>query len=126
MADLTRFFIALLDEGQYEGARILKKSSAAEMLRFQYTAENKPDNVILSEKNSGIFWSTKYNVTRIGHGGSDPGVRTEMLSNLSKDVAVVVMTNTSTSGPEAKVYASILDDLWKHAEALGRQAKQRP
>ena len=121
VSDLSRFFIALLDGGQYEGARILDAASTAEMLRFQYTEANKPDNVVLGEKNSGIFWSTKLDVTYIGHGGSDPGVRTEMLSNLGKDMAVVLLVNTSLSGPAAKVYTTLLEDLWKHAEALKRQ-----
>ncbi|MGH8060656.1 MAG: serine hydrolase domain-containing protein [Pseudoxanthomonas sp.] len=124
VADLSRFFIALLDDGRYQGTRILDRSSAAEMLRFQYTGSNKPDNVLLSEKNSGIFWSTKFNVTRMGHGGSDPGMRTEMLSDLQKHVAVILMVNTSVPEPESKVYASLLDDLWRHAATLERQAQQ--
>lgn len=119
--DLSRFFIALLDGGQYQGKRILSPEATADMLRFQYTAGHHPDNVELSEKNSGIFWSTKFNVTRIGHGGSDPGVRTEMLSDLSHDTAVVLMVNTSVEGAEAKVYADLLADLWAHADALRRQ-----
>jgi len=124
VADLSRFFIALLDGGQYGEARILDPSSTAEMLRFQYTDSNKPDNVLLSEKNSGIFWSTKFDVTRIGHGGSDPGVRTEMLSDLQKHVAVILMTNTSLSEAEGKVYASLFDDLWQYATTLEQQARQ--
>lgn len=122
VADLSRFFIALLDGGQYEGTRILEESSSAEMLRFQYTESNKPDNVILAEKNSGIFWSTKFDTTLIGHGGSDPGVRTDMLSNLSKDVAIILFVNTSVTGPEAKVYNDLFKDLWQHAETLKAQA----
>ena len=122
VADLSRFFIALLDGGQYQGTRILDEASTAEMLRLQYTEANKPGNVVLAEKNSGLLWSTKFDTTMIGHGGSDPGVRTEMLSNLSKDVAVVIFVNTSLSGPEAKVYNDIFKDLWEHAEALKLQA----
>ena len=122
VADLSRFFIALLDGGQYQGTRILDEASTAEMLRLQYTEANKPGNVVLAEKNSGLLWSTKFDTTMIGHGGSDPGVRTEMLSNLSKDVAVVIFVNTSLSGPEARVYNDIFKDLWEHAEALKLQA----
>jgi CubicO group peptidase (beta-lactamase class C family) len=100
VADLSRFFLALLNDGAYDGGRILQRRSVREMLRFQYTAANTPDNVALDEKNSGIFWATKYNVTRIGHGGSDPGVKTEMLSDLDKRVGVVVFTNTSLDDAE--------------------------
>lgn len=124
VADLSRFFIALLDGGQYEGARILGASSTEEMLRFQYTEAHKPDNVLLKEKNSGIFWSTKFDVTYIGHGGSDPGISTEMLSTLDKDMAVILMVNTSLSGKEAAVYNALLDDLWKHAATLEQQAAE--
>ena len=124
VSDLSRFFIALLDGGQYEGARILDASSTAEMLRFQYTEANKPDNVLLNEKNSGIFWSTKFDVSYVGHGGSDPGISTEMLSTLDKDVAIILMVNTSLSGKEAAVYNALLDDLWKHAATLKRKAAE--
>ena len=71
------------------------------MLRFQYTESNKPDNVNLSNEdsvNSGIFWETRFDVTRIGHNGSDPGVRTVMLSYLAREVGVVLFVNTSLSG----------------------------
>ena len=118
VSDLPRLSIAVLNNGEYQGARILKPASVAEMLRFQYTETNKPDNVALAEKNSGLFWSTKFNVTRIGHGGSDPGVRTEMLASLSKDVAVILFVNTSLSEQQAKVYAGLMDELWRYAEGL--------
>ncbi|MBB3858195.1 CubicO group peptidase (beta-lactamase class C family) [Xanthomonas arboricola] len=120
--DLSRLFIALLDGGQYQGVRILDATTTAQMLRFQYTAANKPDNVALNEKNSGIFWSTKYNVTRIGHGGSDPGVHTEMLSDLAHDNAVVLISNTSLDSSDTRVNAQLFDDLWAYALELRQQA----
>lgn len=123
VADLSRFFIALLSDGQHEGARILKTASAAEMLRFQYTETNKPDNLLLTEKNSGIFWSTKYDVTRIGHGGSDPGVQTEMLSDLNKRVAVIFFCNTSAIGEGGKAAGALFEAVWKHAQELNSAAK---
>lgn len=118
VADLSKFFVALLDEGQYEGTRILEKQTAAKMLEFQYTESNKPENVSLKEKNCGIFWESKFNVTRMGHGGSDPGVKTEMLSNLTKDVAVIVFTNTSLCDQDQKAYVAIFEEVWKYAERL--------
>lgn len=121
VADLSRFFIALLNDGEYEGARVLEKKSAEEMLRFQYTESNKPDNVNLRGEdsvNSGIFWATKFDVTRIGHNGSDPGVRTLMLSDLSKNVGVILFANTSLSDQEMRHYFAVFLELWKHAEAL--------
>ncbi len=119
--DLSKFFIALLNEGEFGGARILEKQYAAEMLRFQYTSSNKPDNVNLSgddSVNSGIFWASKYDVTRIGHNGSDPGVMTMMLSDLAKEVGVILFVNTSLSEQDSGHYSAIFDDLWKHAVTL--------
>ena len=121
VTDLSKFFIELLEGGEYKGARILERRSVDEMLRFQFTPSSKPGNIDLAEENAGLFWSTKFNVTRVGHGGSDPGIKTEMLANLSKDVGVIVFTNTSLAGPEMKSFAGIFLALWKHAEALKSQ-----
>lgn len=118
VSDLSHLFVALLSDGEYEGVRILDESSVNEMLRFHYTEADKPDNVSLKEKNSGIFWQSKFNVTRMGHGGSDPGVITEMLSSLSKDVGVILFSNTSLSGKDSRYYDNIFEQLWKHGEAM--------
>ena len=85
------------------------------MLRFHYTGSNKPDNVNLQEINSGLFWETKFNTTRIGHNGTDPGVRTWMLSNLSKDIGVILFANTSLSGKDELHHVR---ELWSYAETL--------
>lgn len=121
VSDLARFFAALLNDGEYEGVRILEQESAEEMLRFQFTESNKPDNVNLAGEdsvNSGIFWATKFDVTRVGHNGSDPGVRTLMLSDLDREIAVVLFVNTSLAGEEMRHYFAIFRELWGHAEAL--------
>ena len=126
VSDLSKFFIALLNDGVYEEARILAKRSVDEMLRFQHTASNKPDNVSLKEKNSGLFWATKFDVTRIGHGGSDPGLKTEMLSNLSKDVGVILFANTSLPDEQMRQFYGIFLEIWKHAEALKNEKRGAP
>jgi CubicO group peptidase (beta-lactamase class C family) len=123
VADLSRFFIALLNDGQHDGMRILQASSVAEMLKFQYTETNKPDNVNIEKMNSGVFW--KLQGGRIGHGGSDPGVRTEMYASAAKDVAVVFFCNTSLGEKGGKIYATLVNDLWAYAEAL-RSATRSP
>lgn len=124
VADLSKFFIALLNEGEYGRARILQKRSVDEMLRFEYTAANKPENIDLKEKNSGIFWQSKFNVTRMGHGGTDPGLKTEMLTDLSKEIGVILFTNTSLDDKGMGSYFAIFEDLWKQAEAMKGAEKQ--
>ena len=119
VSDLSKFFICLLNSGKYNGARILKKRSVEEMLKFQYTASNKPENIDLTETNSGIFWATKAKTTRIGHGGADPGVKTEMLYDPTQKVGVILFTNTGLADEDMfKNHYAIFDELWKHAASL--------
>ncbi|AKC81513.1 beta-lactamase [Xanthomonas arboricola] len=115
--DLSKFFIALLDGGQANGVRILNRSSVDDMLRLQFTPESKPSNVNVAEKNSGLFWQTKFNTKYVGHGGSDPGLKTEMLATPDLRTGIVFFTNTA--GPDTeKAYVAILKLLFAHARAL--------
>lgn len=116
--ELSSFFIALLNDGKYNGTSILKKESIEEMLRFQFTESNKPENVKPDKLNSGIFWATKMGGTRIGHNGTDPGVRTFMLSDLSKEVGIVLFFNTSLSDKEEHIYFDTYQELYKYALAF--------
>lgn len=116
--ELSKFFICLLNDGEYENVRILKKETVEEMLRFQYTELNKPENVLLNKINQGIFWATKMNATRIGHNGSDPGVRTFMLSDLTKEIGVILFFNTSLSEEEEGIFFDIYMELHKYGVEL--------
>lgn len=121
VTDLSKFFISLLNDGVYDGTRILEKKSVDEMLRFQFTATNKPENVNLEELNSGIFWATKRNLTIIGHGGTDPGVKTLMLSDRTKEIGVILFTNTTLDENATSKYGDIYNELYKYAMKLKSQ-----
>ncbi|KQC01315.1 hypothetical protein AQF98_10375 [Pedobacter sp. Hv1] len=121
--DLAKFFISLLNDGAYQDARILKAATVKEMLQFQFTALNKPENVRLDNLNSGIFWATKMGATRIGHNGSDPGVRTFMLTDLNKEIGVILFSNTSLSESEELKFFDIYDELYQYGQYLKRIAK---
>lgn len=119
VASLSKYFIALLNEGEYNGVRILKKESVREMQRFQFTEAKKPENMNLARLNSGIFWATKQGATRIGHAGSDPGIKAEMLTDLKKEVAVILFTNTGLSEKDLiKYHFGIFDELFKYGLEL--------
>ena len=118
VADLSKFFIALLNGGEYQGARILDGRMAAEMQRFQFTDANRPENFPAPEGNSGLFWRTKFNGQRVGHGGNDPGMQAEMLADREGNIGVILFLNTSLSGQDARASLAILDALWKYAESL--------
>jgi CubicO group peptidase (beta-lactamase class C family) len=116
--DLARLLAALLDGGELDGARILDADTVAEMQRFHYAGAAVPDNVDPAEKNSGIFWQTKFGGTMMGHGGHDPGVQAEMEASFDHRIGVVLVSNTSVSEPEMKYFAAVFKKLWERAEAM--------
>jgi len=117
VSDLSKFFIALLSGGAYQGTRILDAKMTAEMTRFQFTDANRPTNFPASEGNSGLFWRTKFDGTRVGHGGNDPGMIADMLADLDGHVAVILFANTSLGGSDRRAYGAIFDALWRHGES---------
>jgi CubicO group peptidase (beta-lactamase class C family) len=113
--DLSKYFITLLNEGEYEGMRVLEKESMREMQRFQFSALSKPENVNIEKVNSGIFWATKQSVTKMGHSGTDPGIKAEMLTDLNKEVAVILFSNTDlTTRDMIKYHIGIFEELYKY------------
>lgn len=123
VSDLTRFFVAMLRDGGDAKARILTPASAREMQRFQFVEGKRPRNYPASEGNSGLFWRTKMNGQRVGHGGNDPGVAAEMMASPDRSIAIVFISNTSVSGEESIVFNDLMDLLWKHGEAVHRQRR---
>jgi CubicO group peptidase (beta-lactamase class C family) len=117
--DLSAYFIMLLNNGIYNGVRILKSSSVEEMKRFQFNTANKPENMNIAKLNSGIFWSTKLGATRIGHNGSDPGVRVFMLTDLKEEISVVLFINTSIA--DEAVPFQIYEFLYKFGTDLQKR-----
>ncbi len=120
--DLSHFLICLLNDGKYQNKQVLEKETVREMLRFQFDATHTPENVNPKTLNSGIFWATKMGATRIGHNGSDPGVRVFMLSDLNKAVAVILFSNTSLSENEESKFFEIYDQLYRY----GVELKNKP
>lgn len=117
--DLSNFFIFLLQNGSYKRKQLFREKDIKEMLRFQFTGDHIPENINPDTLNSGIFWATKMGGKRIGHNGSDPGVRTFMLSDLNREVAVILFSNTSLSEKEEDVFFNLYDALY----AMGLRIK---
>jgi CubicO group peptidase (beta-lactamase class C family) len=120
VSDLVKYFSALLNEGKYGNIKILKATWVKEMMRFQFDSLNKPENMNLQKLNAGIFWATKLGATRVGHNGSDPGVRTFMLSDLSREIAVVLFINTSLD--DEAIPFDVYDELYKYGKKLKEAA----
>lgn len=126
VSELSKFFIAMLNNGKYKNDRILKKSSVEMMEIFQFTENSKPENINLLTKNAGLFWATKDGGKKIGYGGTDPGVKTEMLSDLSKEVSVILFTNTSLNMKDLLKYyfKGIFDELFKYGRSVKEPQKK--
>lgn len=118
--DLARLLAALLHGGELDGSRVLDEATVAEMQRFQYAGGAIPDNVDPEQKNSGLFWQTKFGGKMMGHGGNDPGVQAEMLASLDRRIGVVVLSNTSVSEPDMKYFVAVFRKVWERAEGMRR------
>ncbi len=117
--DLSQFFAMLLKKGTHNGKRILQAATIKDMQTLQFTAKNKPANMNLAEKNEGIFWRTKNNVTLLGHGGRDHGVKTLMLTDMNKTVGIILFTNTDDDDDKrTDGYYLLFDVLFKYALQL--------
>lgn len=116
--DLSAFFTCLLNNGKYKNKQVLQEGTVREMLKFQFDAQHTPENVKPEALNSGIFWATKMGATRIGHNGSDPGVRIFMLSDLKKEVAVVLFINTSLTENEEPIFFDIYTALYQYGKSI--------
>jgi CubicO group peptidase (beta-lactamase class C family) len=118
--DLSRFFLALLGHGEYDGARILPARAADEMTRFQFAGPDFPQGYGPDEGNSGLFWRTRNNGAYVGHGGNDPGVQAVMLASVDRRVAVVLLSNTSGGPAEFQAYDAIFRSLMAYGDSQKR------
>lgn len=116
--DLALYFAMLLSGGALDGVRVIDREALAEMQRFQWTQQHKPDDYDLAEGNSGLFWRTKFNGERVGHGGNDPGVAAEMLTDADGRVGIVFVSNTSLHGDAHRHLLTITDALTRFGQDL--------
>lgn len=124
VSDLSRLFTAILDDGRLEGRQVFESRDMAEMRRFQFGDANRPENYPESSGNSGLFWRTKRGGALVGHGGSDPGIHTEMLADPAGRVGIVFMANTSLGGAEQRAIGRLVDALWSQGERMGRAGER--
>lgn len=120
--DLARYFAMVLGYGAVAGVRVADSAAIAEMRRFQWTAENRPADFDLSDGNSGLFWRTKFNGQRMGHGGNDPGVTAEMLTDAEGRVGIILIANTSLSGRASRQVATITEALTTYGRLVAASA----
>lgn len=124
--DLARYFAMLLSGGALDGVRVIDREALAEMQRFQWTPQHKPADYALTEGNSGLFWRTKFNGERVGHGGNDPGVAAEMLTDADGRVGIIFVSNTSLHGDAHRHLLTITDALTRFGQDLTTKPDSHP
>ncbi len=88
--DLASMALMLLNQGEYEGKRILDEASFAEMMRLQLPPE-------LSSRQR-FFWRDRETLGFTGHSGSDLGVFSSFMFNPENKSAVIIIMNRSPVG----------------------------
>jgi len=82
---LAHFLTAYINNGEYQGKRILKEETVKLMLSDQHFGRALCWNSFDFDQEAGIW----------GHGGSDPGINTLMLFRETDKVWVIVFNNTN-------------------------------
>ena len=102
---LSHFLTAYINNGEYEGKRILKEEAVKLMLSDQHFGRALCWNSYDLDKR-GKLW---------GHGGGDPGINTLMLFRETDKVGVIVFTNTNEV---RTALFEIVKRLFQEAESL--------
>jgi len=104
---LANFLIAHMQGGEFEGRRILAKSTVEEILSPQLA-----DSMIEGDRYiQGLTWRKQsFDFGEVwGHSGADPGVRTHMMFSTGKGRGVILFANSSAN------LDGILDRLFDEA-----------
>jgi len=98
--DLSRFFAAMINVGEFEGTRILGKEYAEAMFEPQFShgrvLESVADN---KDHRQAITWSYRSDLpggTVVGHSGGDPGVTTHAYFYPADGRGAILLINTSS------------------------------
>lgn len=94
VADLSHFLIAHMNNGVYNGTRILDNDTVALMHQID------PNNTIGGGLSYGLAWlqtSINGRITATGHAGDLPGADTWMLYNKTEDVGIIYLASGNSA-----------------------------
>jgi CubicO group peptidase (beta-lactamase class C family) len=122
--DLAKYTSLQFRKGPAGGSQILKGSTLAEMQRIEWL---QPD----WKSGWGLGWgiARRDDVTRIGHGGSVPGHRTQLSFAPSEKFAVIALTNSEDGRPSLYVnqaYAIVAPAIAKAVAEASKPAVGDP
>jgi D-alanyl-D-alanine carboxypeptidase len=116
--DLAKYASLQFRRGPAGGAQILKGSTLAEMQRIHWL---QPD----WQSGRGLGWGIgrRDGLTRVGHGGSVPGHRTQLTFAPSEKFAVIALTNAEDGDPHIYVNHAYTIVAPAIAKAVAAEAK---
>lgn len=89
--DLSKFLIALINEGKYKDFELIDKLTLEMMLM--------PQIVTLDTTQGFVFYKEKFNNKEFwGHNGSDIGVSTSIYFNKKEKLGIIILTNGDDEG----------------------------
>lgn len=103
VSDLSKFLVAILNDGRYSGNQILKGTTIQMMLSGQTPADDK----------QGICWRYTGMEMIWGHGGDDPGVQTGIYFNPELRIGMICIKNNNEGSR-----TEILKELYQTAKNL--------
>ena len=108
--DLSHFLIAHINDGIYNGVRILSKDSIDEMHKIQYYGNNRYNF------DYGLGWQIwkRGGKTYIGHTGGLYGVATKMVFRKSDNVGIIYFMNRGVDG--VKEWIAVAGDSFNDSE----------
>jgi len=101
--DLSHYLLAIMNGGLYGNEQILRHSTIEDMLTLQ----------IEGNSHQGLCWAQYGSESLWGHGGSDPGVRTNVSFNPETKIGAIVFMNNNTGNPlelAKQLYLSAIDE----------------
>jgi CubicO group peptidase (beta-lactamase class C family) len=102
--DMAKFFMMFINDGSYNGVKILSKETTDLMkeVQFEYEEDGETSNTCLI----WYFEGDDY----IGHEGSEEGVKSSMFYDLKENVGIIAIANRSEADIE-----EIEQNLYDHA-----------
>jgi CubicO group peptidase (beta-lactamase class C family) len=117
--DMAKFMIAHLNNGEYNGARILADSTAVRMHSRTFTHDPRLNGFAL-----GFYEKSSHGLRIIGHGGDTRWFHSDLALIPSENVGVFVSYNTASGGELS--FGPFLDQFLDHYYATTPSAAVAP
>jgi len=86
--ELSYYLMAIMNDGEYNGSKILNKKTIDKMLSPQLEIDN----------SQGLCWYTFEFDSSWGHTGGDPGIATSIMLNPTNKIGIITFQNNSDNG----------------------------